>query len=133
MSSLARVALGLGLLVLSALPALTQTSKDWVDIKGENALRALYANKTHRARTFVTHNRADGQGIYVAKGSDVRVPRTWRVKGNDQVCLAPKDGDPLCFRYQQSTKNPAEIVAIGESRGQRVMFMFTVEDGIPKF
>lgn len=133
MSSFARLALGIGLLVLSALPAMSQASKDWVDIKEANALRALYANKTHRARTFVSYYRDDGEGIFVAKGSEVRVARTWRVKGNDQVCVGPKEGDPLCFRFQQSTRNPAEIVAVGESRGQRVMLMFTVEDGIPKF
>ena len=117
---------------LSAL-VIAQSSKDWVDIKDSDELRALYADKTHRARTFVAHYRADGNGILINKGSDVRLPRTWQVKGNDQVCVGAKGGDPACFRYQRSTKNSAEILAIGESRGQRVMLWFTVEDGIPKF
>jgi hypothetical protein len=111
----------------------TAHAADWVDIKDPAELRALYSDKTHRSRAFVSYFRADGQGIYVAQGSDTRVPRTWRVKGNDQVCVGPKGGDPLCFRYQRNAKNPAEVLAVGESRGQRVMLWFTVEDGIPKF
>lgn len=112
--------------------AWAQGPKDWVEIDDPESLRALYSNKTHRSRAYVTHWRADGEGIYQATGSDIRLPRTWQVKG-DQVCVGPKGNEPTCFRYQRSAKNPAEILANGEQRGQRVMHWFTVEDGIPKF
>ena len=106
---------------------------DWVDIEDPNELRALYSNKTHRFSTYVSYYRDDGRGLYVANGSDVRVPRVWRVQGNDQVCVGPKKGEPTCFRFRKNAENPAEMLGITESRGQRVMRMFTVEDGIPKF
>ena len=121
------------LLAFSALPTLAQDAKDWVDIKDPEALRALFSNKTHRSRAYVAHYRADGQGILLSKGSDIRHARTWQLKGGDQVCAGPKGDTPTCYRYQRSTKNPAEVLATGELRGQRVMLWFTVEDGIPKF
>ena len=114
-------------------PAWAQDSKDWVDIKDAEALRALFSDKTHRSRAYVAHYRADGQGILLSKGSDIRHARTWQLKGGDQVCAGPKGDTPTCYRYQRSTKNPAEVLATGELRGQRVMLWFTVEDGIPKF
>ena len=121
------------LLAFSAPPAQAQGSKDWVDIKDPEALRALFSDKTHRSRAYVAHYRADGQGILLSKGSDIRHARTWQLKGGDQVCAGPKGDTPTCYRYQRSTKNPAEVLATGELRGQRVMLWFTVEDGIPKF
>jgi hypothetical protein len=95
--------------------------------------RGLFSDKTHRSRAYVAHYRADGEGILLSKGSDLRHARTWQLKGSDQVCAGPKGDTPTCYRYQRSTKNPAEVVATGELRGQRVMLWFTVEDGIPKF
>jgi hypothetical protein len=120
-------------LSLPVLPASAQSSRDWVDVKDADELRALYSNKTHRSRAFVGHYRADGEGILLSAGSDIRHPRTWQLRGSDQVCVGPKGDTPTCFRYQRSTKNAAEVLATGEKNGQRVMLWFTVEDGIPKF
>jgi hypothetical protein len=132
--NLGRVAiLASALLAFSPPPAQGQGSKDWVDIKDPEALRALFSDKTHRSRAYVAHYRANGQGILLSKGSDIRHARTWQLKGGDQVCAGPKGDTPTCYRYQRSTKNPAEVLATGELRGQRVMLWFTVEDGIPKF
>jgi len=117
---------------LGAAAGLAQAA-DWVDIKDPNELRALYSNKTHRSRAFVGYYRADGKGVLVNKESEARLPRTWKVEGNDQVCAGPAGEEPVCYRYQRSTKSPTEILATGERRGQRVMLWFTVEDGIPKF
>lgn len=119
------------LLSFSPLPMLAQS--DWVDIKDPEALRGLFSNKTHRSRAFVAHYRADGEGVLLSKGSDIRLARTWQLKGNDQVCAGPNGDTPTCYRYQRSSKNPAEVLATGELNGQRVMLWFTVEDGIPKF
>jgi len=113
-------------------PAWAQSS-NWVDIKEPEVLRAIFSDKTHRSRTYVAHYRADGEGILIAAGSDIRLARTWQLKGSDQVCAGPKGDTPTCYRFQRSTKNPAEVLATGELRSQRVMLWFTVEDGIPKF
>lgn len=119
--------------LLSLLPLPSPAQSDWVDIKDPQALRGLFSNKTHRSRAYVAHFRADGEGVLISRGSDVRHARKWQVKGSDQVCVGPKDGARTCYRYQSSSKNPAEILAIGEQKGQRVMLWFTVEDGVPKF
>lgn len=125
------IALLAGTLALT--PVLSLAQSDWVDIKDAKELSALFSNKTHRSRAYVAHYRADGQGITQANGSEVRIPRRWQVQGS-QVCIGRKDADgSTCFSFQRSVKNPAEIVAVGEQRGQRVMLWFTVEDGIPKF
>jgi hypothetical protein len=113
-------------------PAWAQSS-NWVDIKDPEALRALFSDKTHRSRAYVAYYRSDGQGLYQPAGSDIRHARTWQLKGSDRVCAGPKGDTPTCFSFQRSTKNPAEVLATGELRGQRVMLWFTVEDGIPKF
>ena len=115
-----------------ALVAFGASAQDWVDIKDSESLRALFSDKTHRSRAYIAHYRADGRGALQFPGSDVRIPRAWQVKGN-QVCVGPKGDEPTCFSFQRSAKNPAEILAAGEQRGQRVMHWFTVEDGIPKF
>lgn len=86
------------LLSLVSLPTFAQS--DWVDIKDAEALRGLFSNKTHRSRAFVAHYRADGQGVLLSKGSDVRLARTWQLKGSDQVCAGPKGDTPTCYRYQ---------------------------------
>lgn len=125
------IALLAGTLALAPAPSPAQS--EWVDIKDAKELSALFSNKTHRSRAYVAHYRTDGQGITQSTGSDVRQPRTWQVKA-DQVCVGLKGtSDPMCYRFQRSSRNPAEILAIGEQRGQRIMLWFTVEDGIPKF
>jgi hypothetical protein len=112
---------------------MAQSTTQWLDIKDPQELRALFSNKTHRSRTYVGYYRADGSGLLQPQGSDTRHPRVWALKGSDQVCVGPKDGTPTCFRYQRNSKQPKEILAVGEAHGQRVMLWFKVEDGIPKF
>ena len=116
--------------------AAAQSSKDWVDVKDPKELRAIYSDKTFRGKDgngapFVAHFRSDGKGIAVDK--DQRIPRTWEVKGKDQVCITITDAKTTnCFRLQRNKKNRNEIVAqhVG---GYPWILQFTVEDGIPQF
>lgn len=106
-------------------------SQDWVDIKGSKELRALHSNKTFK-RTFmgvpvVEHYRADGKGILIS--ADLRMPCTWEVKGNDQVCISDERGK-FCWKYQRSKKNPEEYV---RRNPEGYMQVLKVEDGIPDF
>jgi len=110
--------------------ASAQRSADWVDIKDPNELRALYTNKTFRGDGWVGHFRADGKGILLPRRGDPR-PRTWEVKGNDLVCATEGREPAKCYRYQRSTKERNEFVAISVTSGDRLFF--TVEDGVPKF
>jgi len=113
-------------------------SQDWVDIKSPEELRALHSNKTFRS-TFsgvpvVEHYRADGKGILIS--AELRIPCTWEVKGNDQVCISFQEGTD-CFRFQRSKKNPDEYVRTRTQHGTRratsSMEILKVEDGIPEF
>ena len=115
--------------MLSA-PAVAQSPKDWVDIKDPQELRTLYSNKTFRGNGWVGHYRADGKGILIAQGGKP-APRTWEVKGKDQVCATPEGGATSCFRFQRHRKNRNEVVLTNVKDG--MSFNFTVEDGIPKF
>lgn len=112
--------------------AVAQGTSTWVDVRDPQELRAIYTDKTHRSRAFVAYYRADGAGLLQARGSSNRLPRAWAVQG-DQVCAGPKGEEPTCFSLQRSTKNPNEVLAQGERRGQKIMLWFTVEEGIPKF
>lgn len=114
-------------------PTMAQSSSDWVDIKDPAELRALYSNKTLRGKTadgstFVGHYSADGSGILIQ--GDRRTPRTWAVKGNNQVC-ATHAGGTDCYTFQRHRKNRNEI--IGRHVTQPWSFQATVEDGVPKF
>ena len=111
-------------------PLSAQSSSDWVDIKDPSELRALYSNKTFRGNGWVGHYRADGKGIVISQGGKPQ-PRTWEVKGNDQVCVTPSDGTASCFRFQRNRKKPNELVLINATSGFAATF--TLEEGIPKF
>lgn len=120
---------GIVFCTLSAL-AIAQGWKDWVDIKNAQELRALYSNKTFRGNGWVGHYRADGKGILIAQGGKP-VPRTWEVKGNDQVCVTPEGGATSCFRFQRNSKNRSQVLLTNVKDGMSLSF--TLEDGIPKF
>jgi hypothetical protein len=115
--------------MLSA-PVMSQSTKDWVDIKDPNELRALYSNKTFRGNGWVGHYRADGKGILILQGGKPE-PRTWEVKGSDQDCATTGSGAIRCSRFQRNTKNRNQMMLTFVSDGTSLNF--TVEDGIPKF
>ena len=108
-------------------------SSDWVDIKNPKDLRALFSNKTFRSTVggvpVVEHYRSDGKGILI--GGENRVPRTWEVKSNDQVCVSDATKGTDCCRFQRSKKNRDEYVR--RCQYDSYMGTFMVEDGIPEF
>ncbi len=116
------------LICMVSVPAVAQSSKDWVDIKNPKELRVLHSNKTLRGNTFVVHYRADGKGLLIFSNGE-RVPRTWEVKG-DQVCVTDAKATN-CFRLQRHKKNRNDIVAQNVQNGRA--YLLTVEDGVPNF
>src|SRR5262245_17573452 len=91
-------------------PAFGQSPGAWVEIRDSQELGALYSNKTFRGNGWVGHFRADGRGILVTQYGRT-IPRTWEVKGNDQVCATPEGSVTRCFRYQRNRENPKQIMA----------------------
>lgn len=110
--------------------ATAQSSSDWVDIKDAKELRALYSNKTFRGVGWVGHFRDDGKGILISGGGKPE-PRTWKVEGNDQVCVTKADNSVTCNRFQRNRKKPQQHAVTQLPSG--MTFTFDVEDGIPKF
>jgi NDP-sugar pyrophosphorylase family protein len=120
------------LICMVSVPAVAQSSKDWVDIKNPKELRALHSNKTFRGKSsygpFVVHYRVDGKGLLINSNGE-RIPRTWEIKG-DQVCVTDAKATD-CFQYQRHKKNRNDIVA--QNVRDRRAFLLTVEDGVPQF
>lgn len=77
----------------------------------------------------VEHYRADGKGIYIS--AELRNPRTWEVKGKDQVCTSDARKGKDCCRFQRSKKNRDEYVR--RCQYDSYMGTFMVEDGVPEF
>jgi hypothetical protein len=104
-------------------------ANDWVDIKNSEELAALYSNKTFKGSGWTAHFRADGKGVLLSQGN--RIPRTWKVSGNDQVCVTPENGPTNCFRFQQNRKDRSQVVITNVK--ESFSLMATVEDGVPQF
>jgi hypothetical protein len=127
--------LAAALLAFSAPPTQAQGSKDWVEIKDPDELRALYSNKTFRFihaevnKPAAIYYRADGKGVMVL--GDRRYPRTWEIKGANQVCINDDIRGQWCYRVQRNLKKTGEILLVPGIGG--VGQFMTVEDGIPKF
>jgi len=115
-------------------PAISQSADDWVEIKDPAELRALYSNKTIRGTavtsnfSFVAHFSADGRGILMQ--GDKKIPRTWAIKGNDQVCITDVAGTN-CWGYWRQRDNRSLIKVMNIENGWT--YTAKVEDGIPPF
>jgi hypothetical protein len=131
-SGLGALLLAAALLALSS-SAIPQASKDMVDVKGAQELRELFTNKTHKGSTWIAYYRSDGKGQFV-QSSRRPEPRTWTIKGDDQVCISTIGANYTsshCWRFQRHKQNTAWITQTDVSTGGA--YMITVEDGIPKF
>ena len=108
-------------------------SEEWVDIKNPEELRALHSDKTFicniKEVPFTEHYRADGKGIWIFSKIH-RLACTWKVKGNDQVCITTESGTS-CWNFKRSKKNPNEYVK--KNPDTAYAQIFKVEEGIPKF
>ncbi len=95
-------------------------------------MRAPYSNKTFgstfKGVPIIEHYRADGKGLYVS--GQLRIPRTWEIKGKDQVCVTDTEGT-FCHRFQRNTKYPDEYVS--RRMPDSWMTVIKVEGGIPEF
>lgn len=108
----------------------------WRTVSDPAELRALYSNRTFRGASFdggpsasVFYYRADGKALWVTGAR--RIPRTWKVKGRDQVCTRDAVLGQHCVRVQRSRKYPHELLI--RQVGSRFATFVTVEDGVPHF
>lgn len=123
------VAIGLA----SSSTAMSQSSKDMEDVNTASELRELFSNKTFKGSTWTAHYRSDGKGQFIMANRKLE-PSTWTIKGEDQVCITIMGANLTtnnCYRYQRHKKNRAWVTQTNVA--SNAAYMFTLEDGIPKF
>lgn len=101
----------------SALSAAAQPpaaqSGDWTPVTGADELRDFISDKTleweepGRARSRGEY-RPDGTGTLHAWGAST--PRTWEVKGEDQICITARDVTQ-CYQLERNTTDPTRYRA----------------------
>lgn len=101
---------------VAAAPAVAPAAAEWIPIRNADELRAIYADTTiqgtaevgrsRRVMPFTGQYRSDGTGMLFISGR--QIPRTWEVKGNDQVCATDSAGKK-CYRLARHTSNPNRI------------------------
>jgi len=132
-----RIATTIIIIVLSSGAAFAQDN-GWVAVtdaaalqnymSGMKAERTLPSGEISRAK----YN-ADGSGILSTWGADI--PRTWEVKGDDQVCITEKR-TTNCYQIEKNSGDPnlyrARNVASGEIAEFKVVDGKTVVTSVPK-
>lgn len=105
---------GIALLLGSTTVVLAQDG-DWEPVTGPDRLRTFMSGKTLVWEELGRDTsrgvyRADGAGTLYAWGTSF--PRTWSIKGDDQICVS---GEPVsdCYRLEQSTTDVTLYRAIG--------------------
>jgi hypothetical protein len=112
------------LLLLTAMPAMAE---EWTPISGKDELnrlmsglkaeRILPGGEVHRGEYL-----PDGTGTLFAWGAEI--PRTWSVKGNDQVCITAKKAI-ICYQLERSNADPQRFRARELSSGTIAEFEMT--------
>ena len=124
------------LAVLSAAGTNTgECSNECVAIENPEELRAIYSDTTlrgtvftgkeARSTSFIGHFRSDGTGVLIV--GDRRLPRTWEIKGNDQVCVTDAEATN-CYRYQRNKDDRNEF--FGQHVTADIRVRFTIDSGI---
>ena len=95
------------LLLVVSMPAMAQDD-EWITVtgadtlsnfmKGRTAVRKLPDGEVTRGEYF-----ADGTGVVREYGASF--PRTWEIKGDDQVCISSARGH-VCYTFERNTADP---------------------------
>lgn len=117
-----------------AAAASAQSSKDWEKITNPDELRALHSNKTIKGNmgagtSYTAYYRSDGKALLLWKNQ--RIPRTWMIKGNDQVCYSDSEFGTRCYSFQRHKEKRDDIII--ERVSDNAIIFPKIEDGIPKF
>ncbi len=100
---------GIILISLFVLPALTGAqANEWIPVKGAEPLKNFMSNmKAERTLAGGEISRgeyhSDGTGTLYTWGTEI--PRTWEVKGDDQICVTGR-GETICYQLEHNSNNP---------------------------
>jgi hypothetical protein len=123
------------LLVMAAIS--TAQSAEWEPVTGADNLREFMSGRTAERKLpngemSRGEYHADGTGTLYSWGA--AIPRTWEVKGDDQICVTA-ERVTLCFYLEQNKTDPdlyrARMLATGKIYEFRVVEGLTVATGKP--
>jgi hypothetical protein len=102
---------------------------EWMPIRNADELRAIYTDTTiqgtaevgrsRRVMPFSGQYRRDGTGMLFISGR--QIPRTWEVKGSDQVCATDASGKK-CYRLERHASDPNRIRGRNVESGAAIEF-----------
>ena len=128
----------LGIALLMSTTAHAQDTV-WTPITGAETLRDFMSGLTTE-RTLSNGDvsrgeyHADGTGTLYSWGA--AIPRTWSVKGDDQICFTAANQGTLCFQLERNTADPdlyrVRDVATGTLTEFRLIDDLAVGSGDPK-
>jgi hypothetical protein len=120
------------LLVFSA--ATLAQANEWIQVTGVEALKD-YMSGMKAERTLANGEISrgeyfpDGTGILSAWGA--KIPRTWELKGDDQICLSA-ERKTICYKVERNNDNPNLYRAIDVVTGKVAEFEVTDGQSIVK-
>ncbi len=113
----------------AAAAAVAPATAEWIPIQNAKELRAIYADTTiqgtaevgqsRRVIPFTGQYRSDGTGMLFISGR--QIPRTWEVRGNDQVCATDRAGRN-CYRLERNSSDPNRIRGRNVESGALIEF-----------
>ena len=117
-------------LLLSALVVSTHAN-EWIPVNGAETLKEFMSGMKAE-RTLAGGEiswgeyRPNGTGTLYSWGA--QIPRTWEVKGDDQICVSAR-GETLCYFLERNSDNPDLYRARDVASGTEAEFKVT-EGGI---
>ena len=117
-------------------------ASDWKKIQDPETLKKIYTDTTLRGINYPQSNLdynqlntewqieycSDGTGILTFMGHTY--PRTWKIKGNDQICITVRS-EEKCHFYEEHTKY-LDVYRMGVVGKRNAPWVFTVRRQKPE-
>lgn len=93
-----------------------EPASDWIPMKGEGALRVLFADTVVTRTNVVGEYCADGTGVVIAWGE--RFPRTWSIQGDEVACVSSSESR-VCYSFERHATDGERFRARDVETGNR--------------
>lgn len=120
----------LSIVVLALLLSRSAFAQQWAPVTGTDQLRAIVSGTVLEGTLkegvhAIARYNSDGTGVLNAWGGSFS--RTWRVKGDDQVCIDIGE-EQRCLQFEKSLEETETYRAINVDTGESVQFTVTKSD-----
>jgi hypothetical protein len=93
-----------------------EPASDWIPVKGEGALRVLFADTVVTRTNVVGEYCADGTGVVIAWGE--RFPRSWSIQSDEVACVSSSEGR-VCYSFERHATDGERFRARDVETGNR--------------